>query len=246
MHNIRSAWISCFGVILILLVGVIALGISNTEISENNNALIEELNKVNDKLIKSQDELNKIQSELNNVNENLSSTSNELLNIQKSLNDEISKTATLQAELETANTIIESLKSEEYMASLTVTDYEINMIAQTVWGEGRGLDALEKSGIIWCILNRVDAGYGTIAEVITAPGQFHGYSSSYPVDAEIRALVEDVIIRWKAEKICSGNFGRTLPSEYLFFHGDGKHNYFRDAYDGNYNTWDWNCWNPYE
>lgn len=239
MRNTRSAWVACLGIILLLIVGLIAFGISNAEISEQNNALVNELDAA-------KNELFEIQNELNKINEDLLSTSDKLANTQNSLKNEISKTTTLQTELETANTIIESLKGEEYMVSLTVTDYEINMIAQTVWGEGRGLDNLEKSGIIWCILNRVDAGYGTIAEVITAPGQFHGYSRGYPVDAEIRALVEDVVVRWKAEKICNGNFGRTLPSEYLWFHGDGKHNYFRNAYSGNYSTWDWNCWNPYE
>lgn len=239
MNKTKSAFMSCIGVVLILLSGVIALCISNTEINEHNHALIEELNQV-------KDELNKTQDELNDVNEILSSTSDELTNIQTSLNDEIAKTTTLQEELDTANTIIETLKSEEYIVGLTVTDLEINMIAKTVWGEGRGLNDLEKSAIIWCILNRVDAGYGTIAEVITAAGQFHGYSSGYPVDEHIRALVEDVIVRWKAEKICDGNFGRTLPSDYLWFHGDGEHNYFRNAYSGNYNTWDWDCWNPYE
>lgn len=39
--------------------------------------------------------------------------------------------------------------------------------------------------------------------------------------------------------------GRVLPSDYLWFSGDGKHNYFRNAYKGG-ETWDWSLPSPYE
>ena len=248
MNKTKSAFVSCIGVVLILLFGIVALGISNTEIYEHNNALIEELNKVQDELNQYKDELNKTQDELNSVNEILSSTSDDLTNIQASLNNEIAKTTTLQSELETANTIIAALKSEEYTVGMTVTNYEIELIAKTVWGEARGTNTLEQSGVVWCILNRVDAGFGSIAEVVTAPNQFHGYSPNFPVTNEIKALVEDVIARWKLEKVCSWEVGRTLPSNYLYFSADstGLSNVFRTEWTGNYEVWDWDCWNPYE
>lgn len=154
----------------------------------------------------------------------------------------------LTAQLETANTIIESLKSEEHITGLTVTAKEIDMLAKTVWGEARGCNRLEQSAVVWCILNRVDAGRGTIAEVITAPGQFHGYKKHFPVTAEIRELCEDVVRRWQLEKLGVGNVGRTLPSDYLYFWADstGIGNVFRNKFSGNYTKWNWDCWNPYE
>lgn len=38
---------------------------------------------------------------------------------------------------------------------------------------------------------------------------------------------------------------RGVPSDYLWFSGDGKHNYFRNAYKGG-ETWDWSLPSPYE
>jgi hypothetical protein len=168
-----------------------------------------------------------------------------LTSTKNSLNTEIEKSTELNEQLNRANTIIESLKGEEYIVDMTVTNAEIEMLAKTVYGEAGGCNKLEQSAVVWCILNRVDAGLGTIAEVITAPNQFHGYMSHFPVTDDIRSLVEDVIARWKLEKVCDGNVGRTLPSEYLYFYGDGLHNHFRDAYSGDYNTWDWSYYNPY-
>ena len=154
----------------------------------------------------------------------------------------------LDGRLEIANTIIESLKSDEYITGVIVTDKEIDMLAKTVWGEARGCNRLEQSAVVWCILNRVDAGRGTIAEVITAPGQFHGYSKNFPVTDSIRELCEDVVARWKLEKLGVGNVGRTLPNDYLYFWADstGIGNVFRNKFSGNYTKWNWDCWNPYE
>ena len=39
--------------------------------------------------------------------------------------------------------------------------------------------------------------------------------------------------------------GRVLPKEYLFFGGDGTHNYFRTKWDGG-TVWDWSLPSPYE
>lgn len=179
-----------------------------------------------------QNELTLVTEELNTINEKLSV--------------EVEKAKALSEELKVANEVIEALKSEEYIVGHTVTTTEINMLAKTVWGEARGCNTLEQSAVIWCILNRVDAGRGSIAEVITAPNQFHGYSSSYPVTDDIKALVVDVVTRWQLEKLGCGNVGRTLPSNYLYFSADGTGigNVFRTSWKGG-TTWNWDCWNPY-
>lgn len=154
-------------------------------------------------------------------------------------------------ELSTRSHAIESPQNtiavvEDYNAvEITISQSDIDLIAKTVWGEARGCSIMEQSAVIWCILNRVDAGMGTIKEVVTAPYQFTGYKETNPIEGEFVELAQDVLIRWQAEKYCIGDVGRTLPDTYLWFHGDGKHNIFRDAFSGDYHIWDWNCINPY-
>ena len=177
----------------------------------------------------------------------LALTKDELFVVEESFRIETDRHLATQRDLEEANEYINILIDEKYVVDYEVTNAEIEIIAKTVWGEARGCNQLEQSAVIWCILNRVDAGYGTIIEVVTAPNQFHGYSGNFPVTDEIRALTEDVIARWKLEKAYGGNFGRTLPSEYLYFSADatGSSNVFRTKWTGACEVWDWNCWNPY-
>lgn len=153
----------------------------------------------------------------------------------------------LQGEFDTASAIIASLTAESWQPHRSVTEMEIDMLAKTVWGEARGCDQLGQSAVVWCVLNRVDAGWGSIAEVITAKDQFHGYSSSFPVTPEIRLLVQDVVVRWQLEKLSCGDVGRTLPGNYLYFRSDstGIGNIFRTNWSGQYEVWDWDCSNPY-
>ena len=128
---------------------------------------------------------------------------------------------------------------------ITIYQKDIELIAKTIYGEARGCSIVEQSAVIWCILNRVDAGYGTIEEVITAPYQFTGYKESNPIIGDHIELATDVLLRWQMEKYCIGEVGRTLPDNYLYFHGDGVQNHFRDAYNGEYNIWGWQAINPY-
>ena len=129
------------------------------------------------------------------------------------------------------------------------TDEDAISLAKLTWGEARGVPDLKINGrvisartqqaaVMWAVLNRFDAGYEeSILEVITAKGQFHGYSEEHPVEEELLALAYDVLDRWNAEK--HGEIVvRELPSGYLWFHGDGVRNHFRDAYK-NGNKWDW-------
>lgn len=145
------------------------------------------------------------------------------------------------------NSIVIEEKPEQEKPSLQITlnQKDIELIAKTVYGEARGCSVVEQSAVIWCILNRVDAGWGSIEEVITAKYQFTGYKEDNPVKEEFVELVTDVLLRWQIEKYCIGEVGRTLPDNYLYFHGDGKQNHFRDKYDGDYNVWGWQAINPY-
>ena len=220
MNNIKSIMFGNIMVIMLLIAVCVCLGI-------NNYTFENQLKETRAMLVQSNEEL--------------------ALEIEK-YDALVTERNELDDQLETANTIIDSLKSDEYITGVTVTNAEIDMLAKTVWGEARGCNRLEQSAVVWCILNRVDAGRGTIAEVITAPGQFHGYSKNFPVTDSIRELCEDVVARWKLEKLGVGNVGRTLPSDYLYFWADstGIGNVFRNKFSGNYTKWNWACWNPYE
>lgn len=126
---------------------------------------------------------------------------------------------------------------------------EIPYIARTVWGEARGCSQTEQAAVIWCILNRVDSSIrympDNIIDVVTQKHQFLGYVKTFPVTEKIRELVIDVLTRWEMEKAGVENVGRVLPPEYMWFHGDGRHNHFRDSYRGG-NRWDWSLDSPYE
>ena len=133
------------------------------------------------------------------------------------------------------------LLSENTDASGLYSEEEAKMMAKTVWGEARGLNEYEQSLVAWCILNRFDhGGFGTsIKAVISAQYQFQGYKESFPVDEDILRLCKDVLYRWENE-----TEGRTLPKEYLYFYGDGRHNYYTTEYQGG-ETYDFSLPNPY-
>lgn len=129
------------------------------------------------------------------------------------------------------------------------TEADAVMLAKVLFLEGRGTySKTELSCIVWTVLNRVDAGYGTIAEVVTAPNQF-AYSVSAPTMGDygydLVELATDVLDRWSMEKAGMTDVGRTLPSNYLYYGGDGKHNYFRTEYRGGV-RWDYSLQSPYE
>lgn len=124
---------------------------------------------------------------------------------------------------------------------------EVEMLAHLIWGEARGIPSdMHKAAVVWCVLNRVDAeGWpDTVAEVVTQPHQFAGYSPDYPATEEFKAIAADVLIRWEREKREGGEVGRVLPAEYVFFTGDGEVNHFRTEYEGGM-FWDWSLKNPY-
>lgn len=130
--------------------------------------------------------------------------------------------------------------------TLQTPETAVTVLSKMVWGEARGLSKKHQAACVWVALNRVDSGYSdSIVDVVTARSQFTGYRSSNPVTDEIKELVEDVLARWELEHAGEENVGRVLPKEYLWFHGDGVTNHFRDKFSGSFNRWDWSLPSPY-
>lgn len=126
----------------------------------------------------------------------------------------------------------------------TVQEEDAIMLARLAWCEARGCTTTEQAAVMWCVLNRVDDPRfpSTIRDVILQENQFY-YLDDAPATEELLSLARDVIARWGMEDLLVDS-GRVLPEGYVFFRGDGQHNYFRDAYQGG-NTWDWSWGSPY-
>lgn len=149
--------------------------------------------------------------------------------------------------IDTQATTLAPYSQEEYPSGYVPYYNEIHAtaLAKLVWAEGRGIKSdTEKSGIIWTVINRVEAGYGNIMQVLTAPNQF-AYRANAPVDAQLYELAKDVLVRWDMERCGYEDVGRVLPLGYLWFSGSGGRNWFRDAYRGG-QVWDWTLVSPYE
>lgn len=136
----------------------------------------------------------------------------------------------------------------DYNALVPAADpADITRLAKTIWGEARGVTSkAEKAAVVWCIFNRIDdpRWEDTIEEVCTT-SQFHGYDPDNPVDPELYDLALDVYARYYREKAGDGASGRTLPKEYVYFHGDGDVNHFRIEYESTGEFWDWSLPSPY-
>lgn len=125
------------------------------------------------------------------------------------------------------------------------TAQDAEMLAKLLYHEARGVESdTEKACVVWTVLNRVDAGQGTIAQVVTAEGQFAWYEDA-PIDQDLYDLALDVLSCWVREKNGEENIGRVLPSSYLFFFGEDGHNWFYEEF-GEYYLWDYSLASPYE
>ena len=122
----------------------------------------------------------------------------------------------------------------EDVANMDGFERDICLVAQTLWGESRGMSDYENSLVAWCICNRVDSPLfpDTVEAVIKQSGQFHGYNANNPVDSRLYKIARDVLIRWHVEKELVGDTGRTLPEDYLYFYGKDFHNKFRTTNSG--------------
>lgn len=120
-------------------------------------------------------------------------------------------------------------KEPEYVMHFDEED--VIACARMLWGEARGCDLENQMGCVWIVCNRVDDPRfpDTIKAVIQQPGQFHGYSTSFPATDELKEVARDVLTRWSLEKQ-GVEVERELHSDYLFFYGDGVKNHFRKEY----------------
>ena len=112
------------------------------------------------------------------------------------------------------------------------TEEEVRMVAQTLYGEARGCSREEQRLVVWCICNRVDNGYwgDTVTDVVTYPHQFAGYGATYPVWPELEAVAKEVLDEWNADHEAGVLEPYATTRGYLYFTGDGTHNWFRDTW----------------
>ena len=116
------------------------------------------------------------------------------------------------------------------VSSWSPSTEDVEAIARTLYGECRGAETeAEKEAVAWVILNRLDAGYADT--VVSAPGQFAGYSKEHPMLPELVEVARRVLTMHHREQR-GISVPRVLGREYLWFSGDGERNYFRCEYDG--------------
>lgn len=153
---------------------------------------------------------------------------------------------------------VDGAETESDPPTCPITDEEIVMLAKTMYAESQvvywdgtkwGVSYTARQAAVgWCALNRYDnGGFGdTLADVLTKPNAF-AYQEDTEVSEYMMWLAEDVVDRWWNEKLLDGTdlVGRVIPSDYLFFEGDGRENYFRKTYEKTGETWDWSWPDPY-
>lgn len=151
---------------------------------------------------------------------------------------------------ETQETTAEQVTEQETVSEDTYITYftedDIKDIAKLLLRECGGVPSkTEQACVAWCVLNRVDEYDSSIHEVLRSPNQFAFYEST-EIQDDLYDLAKDVLSRWNDERNGISDVGRVLPKEYTYFHGDGVHNYFRNSFDGDYETWDYSLESPYE
>ena len=132
--------------------------------------------------------------------------------------------------------------------TLCFTEDDVIMVAKIMEVECPHVPSqTRQAAVAWTICNRADAGMmgcTTIAEVCTYPNQFAYYPDT-PVRESMLELSEDVLTRWSMERSGLTDVGRVIPPDVMWFTGDGRENYFRNAYRGG-EIWDWSLPSPYE
>lgn len=152
-------------------------------------------------------------------------------------------------EVDTTEVFFQELKT--FTLRETEHNEDAILLAQVVYGEAGGIKSItEQACVMWTILNRIDmGGYGDTVKEVACYGAYYYQPWFYTVDGYGRDLVwlaEDVLARWKLEKLGGTNVGRVLPPEYLWFGGDGEHNWFRSSYEFSNGFWNYSLPSPYE
>lgn len=113
-----------------------------------------------------------------------------------------------------------------------VPDELAELAGRAIWGEAGGIqDEAQRAAVVWCACNRADAWDMEIGEVLTVD-QFHGLAIKGEVPPQHVELARDVLARWTLEAEDWQDVGRVLPSQYLYFEGDGRVNHFSTEYGG--------------
>ena len=132
-------------------------------------------------------------------------------------------------EVDTNGLCVVEVKEPEY--EMYFTEADVTALAQMLYGEARGCTVDNQMKCVWCVLNRVDDPRfpDSIIGVVSAPGQFYGYSPNFPVWDNLYAVALDVLTRWSMEKQ-GANVARELDASFVWFTGNGVENVFREAY----------------
>lgn len=132
-------------------------------------------------------------------------------------------------EVDTNGLCVVEVVEPEY--EMYFTEADVISLAQMLYGEARGCTVDNQMKCVWCVLNRVDDPRfpDTIIGVVSAPGQFYGYSPNFPVWDNLYAVALDVLTRWSMEKQ-GADVARELDKTAVFFTGDGIQNWFRSVY----------------
>ena len=105
----------------------------------------------------------------------------------------------------------------------TWTQQDMIDMADIMYWEACGIsDEANIMGVGCVILNRVDAGWGTLQQVMHAPDQFADFGGAPRYNQcgiDLWALAERVL-----------NGERVIGPQYLFYGGDGHLNHFRTSY----------------
>ena len=112
-----------------------------------------------------------------------------------------------------------------------IPDELVTEAALLAWGEYSGSDYAQRTAPIWCACNRAYAWGLTLEEVMHSDA-FHGLLTDREVPEEWHDLARETLARWELEKMGYIDVGRTLPSEYLYFGGNGEYNTYRTEYIG--------------
>ena len=104
---------------------------------------------------------------------------------------------------------------------------EVTALAQTLYGECRGCSELQQRAVCWTVFNRVDDPRfpDNIIDVLSAPYQFAGYKTSFPVWDNLYDLARECITDWHNGE------NRVLEPEFLYFTGNGRINVFRTGWN---------------
>lgn len=130
------------------------------------------------------------------------------------------------------------------------TEADLAKLGRLVMGEAGGIPSkVEQACVIWTVTNRLDnGGFGKTLEKVMAPEQFHGLRANKSPSDAVAALCRDVLDRWSRERSGQTGVGRVLPKDYLYFYGDGKHNWFYKIFYRGVNkglAWDYSLPSPY-